>query len=235
MAVSTQSAVMIGVLTGLVTAGAVAVASSASSGPVFEPPAAESAGFGELRKLAARLELPKDWTDFFVLVAWNESRGNSRAINDDAGEKAAAKVAYERNAEHLSQCHHAPATYLLSGGWFGLLAPNALMQFKTPELRCLPPRFAVTDPATSFAIAVGMARGLMTWGRFEKVPTFGNLRLMWRSPKSGGDPAKLAKRLPKYRDHARAAGVAPSLLDAHPRLLHLTADEAYARLKGRIA
>lgn len=198
--------------------------SGASSGPGAHRIAA-------VRGLAAEADLPAAWGDFFALVAWRESKGNPKAVNDSEGEAEAAATAYERNQERYEGCGHPESAYTWgSGGWFGILPANGLAQLGD-ELQCLPPS-SVLEPRAAMAMAVGMARGLMRWDRFAKVPTWLNLRAMWGWPAKGGDAAYLAAARPEFAKDAAAVGLPKSWLDGRPPPLEVSAAEVLERLRA---
>lgn len=182
-----------------------------------------------VRGLAAEAGLPAAWGDFFALVAWRESKGNTEAINDSSGEAEAAETAYERNRERYRGCGFPESAYTWgSGGWFGILPANGLAQLGD-ELRCLPPS-SVFEPRAALAMAVGFARGLMRWDGYAKVPTWLNLRAMWGWPAKGGNAAYLAKARPEFADDAKAVGLPASWLEGRPPPLPVTGAEVLARL-----
>ncbi|MCA9650289.1 MAG: hypothetical protein KC501_10295 [Myxococcales bacterium] len=184
-----------------------------------------------VRGLAAEAGLPTAWGDFLALVAWNESKGNPQARNDDDSEAKAAAEAYARNRERFAGCGHPESAYTFgSGGWFGMLPANALAQLGDAH-RCLPPS-SVFEPRVAIAMAVGFARGLMGWSRYQRVPTWLNLRAMWGWPTKGGDHAYLAKAKPKFEQDARDVGLPASWLDGTPPPLSTSASEVLARLRA---
>jgi hypothetical protein len=184
-----------------------------------------------VRGLAAEAGLPPEWGDFYALVAMRESKGVATAFNDSPSEAEAAATAYERNAERFEHCGIEASEYGKgSGGWFGLLPAVGLSQLNA-ELRCLPPD-SVMDPRAAMAMAVGLARGLMTWNRYEQLPTWLNLRAMWGWPAKGGDVEYLAMTRPAYTKNAAAVGLPASWLDRRPPPLTMTSGEVLHRLKG---
>ncbi|MEX1362290.1 MAG: hypothetical protein AB1Z98_04145 [Nannocystaceae bacterium] len=206
---------------------------------VSSPSRAEPAGskadgaqaVAPVRGLAAEAGLPSVWGDFLGLVAWRESKGNPQARNDDDSEAEAAAEAYERNRERYAGCGHPASAYTFgSGGWFGMLPANALAQLGDAH-RCLPPS-SVFEPRVAVAMAVGFARGLMGWQRYQRVPTWLNLRAMWGWPAKGGDPAYLAKVRTKFEQDARDVGLPASWLNGTPPPLPSTASEVLARLRA---
>lgn len=195
----------------------------ASSGPGAQRVAA-------VRGLAAEAGLPPAWGDFFALVAWRESKGDPEAVNDSEGEAEAAATAYERNQERYRGCGHPESAYTWgSGGWFGILPANGLAQLGD-ELRCLPPS-SVLEPRAAMAMAVGMARGLMRWDGYAKVPTWLNLRAMWGWPAKGGNAAYLAAARVEFAKDAVAVGLPKSWLDGRPPPLEVRAAEVLERLR----
>lgn len=224
----TSTAITLG-LTGL---GLLFVTSSArASGEATPKPGDGADAVAPVRGLAAEAGLPSAWGDFLALVAWRESKGNAQARNDDANEAEAAAQAYERNRERFAGCGYPASTYTFgSGGWFGMLPANALAQLGDDH-RCLPPS-SVFEPRVAIAMAVGFARGLMGWRRYQQVPTWLNLRAMWGWPAKGGDPAYLAKARPTFQEDARDVGLPASWLDGRPPPLSSTASEVLARLRA---
>lgn len=188
-----------------------------------------SAKVAAVRALAAEAGLSEVWGDFFALVAFGESRGNPESINDSPKEAEAAARAYRRNAHRLEHCGHAPQQYTFgSGGWFGFLPANAVLQLG-PDHRCIDPA-SVFEPRKAMAMAVGFARGLMRWKRFERVPTWLNLRVMWGSPTEGGDAGVLRRARAEITDGARAVGIPAERLDETPPPLPTPAAEILRRL-----
>ena len=217
---------------GLTGLGVLLVASSARAGGEPAPPTGDAVqAVGPVRGLAAEAGLPSAWGDFLALVAWRESKGNPQARNDDDSEAAAAAEAYERNRSRYAGCGHSASAYTFgSGGWFGMLPANALAQLGDAH-RCLPPS-SVFEPRVAVAMAVGFARGLMGWRRYQQAPTWLNLRAMWGWPTKGGDPAYLAKVRPKFQEDARDVGLPASWIDGRPPPLPMTASEVLARLRA---
>lgn len=216
----------IGVLAvgGLATATILGLLSSRASAST--PAGGGAPAYDQIRAMVGELGLGDDWADFFVALAWNESRGNPEAINDSASEAKGAKKAFERNAGAFVECGRPDSDYTFgSGGLFGMIPTYAALTFKAPQLRCAPPRWIVTNPRASQAAAIGFANGLMQWARYNEAPTFGTLRAMWGNPSRSLE--EIAARLPKYEQHARKAGVDPAFLRRRPSDLELTADEAY--------
>lgn len=198
-------------------------------------PSGASSGTGArrvaaVRGLAAEAGLPEAWGDFFAMVAWRESKGDPEATNDSEGEAEAAGKAYRRNRERYEGCGHPESAYTWgSGGWFGILPANGLAQLGD-ELRCLPPS-SVLEPRVALAMAVGMARGLMRWDGFAKVPSWLNLRAMWGWPAKGGDAAYLAAARPEFAKDAAAVGLPRGWLDGRPPPLPVSGAEVLERLR----
>ena len=217
---------------GLAGLGVLLVASSARAGGEPAPPTGDAVqAVAPVRGLVAEAGLPSVWGDFLALVAWRESKGNPQARNDDDSEAAAAAEAYERNRSRYAGCGHSASAYTFgSGGWFGMLPANALAQLGDAH-RCLPPS-SVFEPRVAIAMAVGFARGLMRWSRYQRVPTWLNLRAMWGWPTKGGDHAYLAKARPKFEQDARDVGLPASWLSGTPPPLLSTASEVLARLRA---
>ena len=214
---------------GVVGLGALALAGS--SGRPIDGTGAGMQSMAAVRGLAAEAGLPDAWGDFFALVAWRESKGNSQSVNDSTSEAEAAARAYDRNRDRYAGCGHPASAYTFgSGGWFGMLPANALAQLGDAH-RCLPPS-SVFDPRASMAMAVGFARGLMRWKAYERMPTWLNLRAMWGWPAKGGDLSYLAKARRAFEEDAAAVGLAPSWLDGRPPPLSVTGAEVLARLRA---
>lgn len=183
-----------------------------------------------VRGLAAEAGLPAVWGDFFALVAWRESQGDSKAVNDAEGEAEAAATAYARNRERYEGCGYPESAYTWgSGGWFGLLPANGLAQLGD-GLQCLPPS-SVLEPRVAMAMAVGFARGLLRWDGFARVPTWLNLRAMWGWPAKGGNAAYLAAARPEFAKDAAAVGLPTSWLEGRPPPLPVSAAEVLERLR----
>jgi len=216
---------------GVVGLGGLALAGSANAAPPRlgrgngEPPSVDA-----VRGLAREAGLAEEWADFFAFVAWRESKGNPAARNSSETEAEKAAESYDRNVHRLGECGHPRSAYVFgSGGWFGFLPAVGLTQLG-PEYRCLPPS-SVFEPRVAVAMAVGFARGLMRWKRFQEVPTWLNLRLMWGSPSDGGDAEALRLARDKYEADSQDVGLDPEWLDEEPPPLPTTAAEILARLQ----
>ena len=222
----------LGVILGL-AAGAVVLAASRSTQAAPRPSSLDAEGASQVaavRGLAAEVGLPDAWGDFFALVAWRESKGNPNAINDSASEAEAATTAYERNRGRYASWGHPDSAYTFgSGGWFGILPANGLAQLGE-AFECLPPA-SVFQPREALAMAVGFARGLMRWKKFQRVPTWLNLRAMWGWPAKGGDPQRLAAVRRKFTNDAADVGLPAAWLDQRPSPLPMTGAEVLHRLQ----
>lgn len=215
------TAIAIAIAAALVFAG-----TASASGPSVRP--VDAKGLAKVRAYAANAGLSKDWQDFFVLVAYRESKGRSDVgLGIDAGapvwadlhggsagesEAAAAARAYDRNANDLAECWPRVTYTWGSGGWYGILPANGLEVFEGTTWHCIHP-WTVLDPAISTVMAIGMARRLMGWDGFKAAPTVLNLRLGWGDPSSMGEPDKLAAKRDDYEKDARSAGLPVSFLD----------------------
>lgn len=80
-------------------------------------------------------------------------------------------------------------------------------------------------------MAVGFARGLMRWKKFQRVPTWLNLRAMWGWPAKGGDPQRLAAVRRKFTNDAADVGLPAAWLDQRPSPLPMTGAEVLHRLQ----
>ncbi len=183
-----------------------------------------------VRGLAAEVGLPDAWGDFFALVARRESKGFENAVNDSASEAEAAATAFERNRARYAGCGYPDGAYTFgSGGWFGILPANGLAQLGE-GFACLDPA-SVFEPRVAMAMAVGFARGLMGWKKFQRVPTWLNLRAMWGWPAKGGDPQRLVAVRRKFTQDAADVGLPASWLDQQPPPLPMTGAEVLRRLQ----
>lgn len=178
----------------------------------------------DVRQLAADAGLPPEWGDFLALVAHNESNGGyPRAVNDRPSEVAASARGYARAADRFEACDHPESAYTWgSGGLFGHLPSTAFSGLKAG--RCLDPS-RLLEPEVSLAAAVSFGRGLMKWPRFNRQPSWLNLRAMWKWPAKGGDPEYLAERRPHYEEDAAAVGLPASFLDQRPPPLSMSGDD----------
>jgi len=212
---STAIALALGL--GLALFAGTAAASGPSGGAV------DAAGLSKVRAYAANAGLSKDWQDFFVLVAYRESKGKNLVglghdsgappyihLNHGEGEAVAAGRAYDRNADQYAGCWPRSVYTWGSGGWFGILPANGLEVFDDTAWVCLHP-WTVTDPAISLVMAIGMARRLMGWDSFDG--TVLSLRVGWGDPSSMGDADVLAAKRPAYAADAKAAGLSVTFLD----------------------
>jgi hypothetical protein len=206
----------------------VAVVGLASREAVTSPSATGIDRVAAVRGLAAEAGLPQEWGDFLALVAWRESKGNPNAQNDSESEAAAAEKAYRRNADRYESCGYGEEAYEYSGGWFGMMPANGIAQLRE-ELRCLPPS-AVFEPRAALAMAVGFARGLMRWDRFDRAPTWLNLRVMWGAPGKGGDTDYLAAARREFAKDAAAVGLSASWLDRRVSALDIKPSQVLERL-----
>ena len=136
----------------------------------------------------------------------------------------------------FNSCEHSS-----SKGCFSHLARQKGNKKPTGKLDCfrqgkdLPIFRVISKPLLSrfsIAMAVGFARGLMGWSRYQRVPTWLNLRAMWGWPTKGGDHAYLAKAKPKFEQDARDVGLPASWLDGTPPPLSTSASEVLARLRA---
>ncbi|MCH9682871.1 MAG: hypothetical protein K0V04_15650, partial [Deltaproteobacteria bacterium] len=110
-----------------------------------------------------------------------------------------------------------------------VLPANGLAQLGE-AFECLPPA-SVFQPREALAMAVGFARGLMRWKKFQRVPTWLNLRAMWGWPAKGGDPQRLAAVRRKFTNDAADVGLPAAWLDQRPSPLPMTGAEVLHRLQ----
>lgn len=188
------------------------------------PPPME-AGQELLRYLAEWAFLDEAWIAFFEVTAWRESKfNNMRGLgkpslfpdwaqpNVSASKKvqnteaAAAVKAYTRN-DYLRDCPWPAQRYSFgSGGWFGLLPPNAVYAFKDTRYECIDP-WSVFDPVPSLVMAIEYARRTMRRSGFKKKPTFLNLRVGWWSPANMGKQDKMNAVAQNFGDQLEELGV----------------------------
>lgn len=200
-----------------------------------EVPTAHSSGQQDLRYYLTQAGLAPEWVIFFEAVAANESgfnnlRGLGRpsmfpawaspnvkaSTRVQEREREAALIAYTRNAGLYSRCEFSADEYSFgSGGWFGMLPANGLIAFRGTSLECINPAY-VFSPGASVVMAIEMARRLMGWKRWKKVPTFGNLRVGWGNPASMGKPKSLSRMRAKLSERYLQIGADPSLIGSKP-------------------
>jgi hypothetical protein len=188
------------------------------------PVVPDATGLSSVRQHAILVGAPKPWQDFFILVAQGESGGNNLVglgvqtdappyvhMNYSTAEAAAAGRAYDRNAEHFTNCWPQGAYEFGSGGWFGLLPANALVAFKTDgELRCLHP-WSVFDTKIAMIMAAWFARRLTGWSNWDG--TVLSLRVGWGAPEKMGDQEYLEQKRSKFEEDCRQVGLPESFLD----------------------
>jgi len=200
-----------------------------------ELPQATREGQAMIRWMAEALGLDPAWSVFFEATALNESGFNplrglgkpslfppwaqpskGASVFSQNNEAKAAVTAYNRNKKTLQKCPWPKTRYTFgSGGLFGILPPNGVMQFRGTEVICIDP-WSVFDWGPSLVMAIEMARGLMRRSNFKKLPVYGNLRIGWGVPSKMSNPTAVQNGRTKdrrYADRLSELGYSPTLWD----------------------
>ena len=204
--------------------------------------------------LAFALEEPmppnNGWLTFLTAVAQSESRGNPKAglglpkrfpegtePNRNASRRAqrnearAARSAYRRNLARYAACPWKAQAYTFgSGGYFGLIAPNALSAFWDTELQCMDPA-QIFEPFPAVVMALAMADRLMQYDGFQRQPTWINLRVGWGSPGAMGNRRAMRRMLEKpggFGEQLDTLGVPRSFAHEHVPELMLNITDLFA-------
>lgn len=145
---------------------------------------------------------------------------------------AAYRSVKRRHPTTLEGCDHPEAHYTWgSGGLFAALPVYWVHHFRSTPLRCESP-LEVFDPAYAIAGAYSFARGIQRHSGYEG--TVRSLRAGWGSLKRMST-RNYARKLPKWRKHARAVGRPESYIDgAAPRLPKRDLYELYKAMGGRL-
>ncbi len=182
----------------------------AKGGSTKPPTTAEQARNREL--LVAQLQalpmLTAAQRNFFVYVAYGESRYSPLAFNASTSEAKAAAEAFDHNASRLRECGYTRKQLGRgSGGRFGRLLPYFVLDLQDVA-PCIAPG-AINDGVHDLASAIKNAWVLQQKDGWNG--TVGSLRAGWATP---GDLSPAPERLAKMRNTADAAGIGAAFIDS---------------------
>lgn len=230
------------------------IASSDAPEPDDAPPDRDDAPENErgrdlIPELCERAGIDGDIATLLNFIARGESGWNPRVgrglagftppdvkIYHDPTEAHYSALAYRsvkrRHPSTLEGCRQPPEHYTWgSGGLFAALPVYWVHHFRSTPLRCESP-LEVFDPPYAIAGAYSFARGIQRHSGYEG--SVKSLRAGWGSLKRMST-RNYARKLPKWRKHARAVGKPESYIDGPaPNLPRRDLYELYQAMGGRL-